>query len=356
MKKVVDYIIVGQGLAGTLLHYFLSKEGKKVIVIDAHHKAAASKVAAGTINPVTGRRYVKSWLVEKLIPFATQTYRALEQDLGVYFYHPMPVLRTLANRREELAWEDRLLNEYYAQYMKEEADLGNYQGFVNEDYKYGEVKQSAQVEAGKLVDVYRKTLEEKQEILTGVFDFERLILKEDSVQYDRIRAQKVLFCEGNQAKKNPFFNYLPFLGAKGEALIVKIPSTNFESMLKQRVFIIPLPNDLYWIGATSDKQYENDLPTTKGKQYLVEHLKEILDLPFEILEHKAAIRPTVKDRRPFLGLHPEYPQLAIFNGLGTKGASLGPYFAQHMVAHLIENKPLMKEVDIERYHPLRGKK
>jgi len=350
MKKEIDYIIVGQGVAGTLLHYFLNKAGKKNIIIDNRHQAAASIVAAGTINPVTGRRYVKSWLVEKLIPFAAKTYQALEQDLGIHFYNPMPVLRTLANRREALAWEDRLLNEYYEQYMKEEADLGNYQGFVNEDHQYGEVKQSAQVEVGKLVETYRKQLEKAGEIVSEAFDFEKLRFKEKSVQYDEIVAQKIIFCEGNQAKKNPFFNYLPFLGTKGEVLLVKIPNTNFESMLKQRIFIIPLPNDLYWIGATSDKEYQNNLPSAEGKQYLIEHLKEIINVSFEIVEHKAAIRPTVKDRRPFLGLHPTYPQLAIFNGLGTKGASLGPYFAHQMMEFLTKGKPFMKEVDIERYN------
>lgn len=350
MKKEIDYIIVGQGVAGTLLHYFLKKEGKKVVVIDNHHQSAASKIAAGTINPVTGRRYVKSWLVEKLIPFAKRTYQALEQDLGIHFYNPMPILRTLANRREALAWEDRLLNEYYEQYMKEEADLGNYQGFVNENHQYGEVKQSAQVEVKKLVETYRKRLEEDGEIISEAFDFEKLTLKTESIQYNELEAQKIIFCEGDQAKKNPFFNYLPFLGTKGEVLIVKIPNTNFQSMLKQRIFIIPLPNDLYWIGATSYKEYENDIPSTEGKQYLIEHLKEIIDVPFEVIEHKAAIRPTVKDRRPFLGLHPLYPQLAIFNGLGTKGASLGPYFAHQMTAFLTTDKPFMKEVNIERYN------
>jgi len=347
-KEEIDYIIVGQGLAGTLLHYFLKKSGKKVVLIDNHHQAAASKVAAGTINPVTGRRYVKSWLVEQLIPFAAKTYKQIELELGIHFYHPTPVLRTLANRREERAWEDRLLNEYYEQYMKEEANLGNYEAFVNTTYQYGEIKQSAQVEIGKLVEIYRKRLDNNNEILAEVFDFEEIIFENQSACYKHLQAQKIIFCEGIQAKNNPFFNYLPFLGTKGEVLIVKIPNANFQSMLKQRIFIVPLRNDQYWIGATSDKEYQNDTPSLEGKEYLINSLKEIINTTFEVIEHKAAIRPTVKDRRPFLGLHPQYPQLAIFNGLGTKGASLGPYFAKQMTMFLTEEKPFMKEVNIER--------
>ncbi|MEM6697921.1 MAG: FAD-binding oxidoreductase [Bacteroidota bacterium] len=352
MKEKIDYIIVGQGIAGTLLHYFLQKEGKKVVVIDNNHQTSASKVAAGIINPVTGRRYVKSWLIEQLLPIAAETYQTIEQQLNSSFYHPTPVVRTLSNRNEELFWEDRLLNEYYEAYVKEEANLGNYAAFVSQDYAYAEVKQSAQVQLGKLVESYRKYLEGIDEMLSETFEFEGIRFKEEGVYYKHLVAKKIIFCEGDYAKQNPFFNYLPFGGAKGEALIVKIPNTNFQRILKQRIFIVPLQDDLYWIGATTDKKYQNDVPTEVGKEYLVAQLKIVLNLPFEIVAHKAAIRPTVKDRRPFLGLHPQYPQLAIFNGLGTKGTSLAPYFAQHLTSFLIEKTPLMKEVDIARYGAL----
>lgn len=356
MKKEIDYIIVGQGVAGTLLHYFLKKEGKKVLVIDDDHRKAAAKVSAGIINPVTGRRYVKSWLIEQLIPLAAKTYQALEKELNLSFYHPVPIVRALSNRNEELFWEDRLLNEYYDQYVKEEADLGNYEGIVNDAYQYAEVKQSAQVEVGKFVQRYRETLESHDEILSESCDYALIKFGEKSVSYKHIQAQKIIFCEGNRAKQNPFFDYLPFLGAKGEALIVKMPEANFKRILKQRIFIVPLKDDLYWIGATNDKKYQDDSPSLEGKQYLIDNLKNILGLPFEIIEHKAAIRPTVKDRRPFLGLHLEHEQLAILNGLGTKGASLGPYFARQMMEFLTKGKSLMKEVNIERYAPLHHKK
>ncbi|MEM8523166.1 MAG: FAD-binding oxidoreductase [Bacteroidota bacterium] len=352
MRKEVDYIIVGQGVAGTLLHYFLEQKGKTVAVIDNHHQTAASKVAAGIINPITGRRYVKTWLAEELIPFAAQTYRALEQKLDFSFYHQIPLVRTLSNRSEERFWDDRLLNEYYEQYMKEEADLGNYKAFVSSEYQYAEIKQSAQAELGKLVETYRKQLEAKGEFLSEAFDYQLIKFEDNSIVYKHLQAKKLIFCEGNAAQKNLFFNYLPFGGTKGEALIVKIPNTNFNRILKQRIFIVPLQDDHYWIGATNDKKDQTEAPTAEGKKYLVDYLEKVLNLPFEIIEHKAAIRPTVKDRRPFLGLHPRYEQFAIFNGLGTKGASLAPYFAHHLTNFLTEGKDLMPEVDIKRYEAL----
>ena len=70
----VDYLIVGQGIAGTFLSYYLIRAGKKVIVIDEYNPATASRVASGIINPVTGRRVVTTWMIDELLPFAQNAY------------------------------------------------------------------------------------------------------------------------------------------------------------------------------------------------------------------------------------------------------------------------------------------
>ncbi|MEM9850214.1 MAG: FAD-dependent oxidoreductase, partial [Bacteroidota bacterium] len=231
----------------------------------------------------------------------------------------------------------------------EQADIGRYELFTQPAYAYGQVQQSAQVRIHILIEAYRNKLRSENRLLEEVFDFEQLSISPEGITYRDVKAASIIFCEGHRAKQNPFFSYLPFGGTKGEVLLVKIPEAQFEKMLKQRVFIVPLGDDLYWIGATNDWQYEDGQPTAKGRQYLEDRLKEVLKVPFEIVSHQAAVRPTVKDRRPFLGRHPKYPQLGIFNGLGTKGASLGPYFAKHFADFLTEQQPLMPAVDIQRY-------
>jgi glycine/D-amino acid oxidase-like deaminating enzyme len=349
MQKV-DYIIVGQGLAGTLLGHFLEEAGQRVLLIDPNHQGAASCVAAGIINPITGRRYVKSWKIDDLFPFATTTYQRIEQQLDISFFHPSSVLRTLFNHRELHDWEERQLSEHYQKYMPEQVDIGSYEEHTIPAYAYGEVHPAAQVEVEKLVKAYRQFWEKSSQIFSESFDFEQLQLTDTQVQYKNITAKTVIFCEGAKAKQNPFFNYLPFKGNKGEALIVRIPKVNFQKLLKQRVFIVPLSEkDTYWIGATNEHQHENDLPSESGKTYMLDRLRDVLKVPFEVVQHKAAIRPTVRDRRPFLGRHPAYEQLAIFNGLGTKGASLGPYFAHQMTQLLLTNTAPSPEVDIQRF-------
>lgn len=344
-----DFLIIGQGLAGTLLAHFLEQAGRKVHVADEYDERSATQVAAGIINPITGRRYVKSWRVDELIPFARETYRALELKLNISIYHERNILRALFNSREENDWLARTGEEGYSEYMLDAARPGEYAEQTVPAYSYGEVRHSAQVDVGALADAYREYLQEKKAITEERFEYEKLEMSGKGVRYGDFEAETAVFCEGHWAGQNPFFNYLPFGGAKGEVLIVRIPGAGFEKILKHRVFIVPLKDGLYWVGSTYSWKYEDDSPTAEGRRYLEERLKDILKAPFEVVGHRAAIRPTVKDRRPFLGRHPEFPRLALFNGLGTKGASLGPFWAKHMADFLTENVKLEEEVDIRRF-------
>ncbi|MCB0587737.1 MAG: FAD-binding oxidoreductase [Phaeodactylibacter sp.] len=345
----IDFLIIGQGLAGTLLAHFLEQAGQKVHVVDHYDKRAATRVAAGIINPITGRRYVKSWRVDDLIPFARKTYLELENELGIFIFHRRNILRALFNSREENDWLARAGEEGYADYMLDKPGLEAYAEMTVPAYSYGEVQHSAQVDVGVLADAYRSRLRERHAITEELFDYARLEVFSDSVRYGDIRAGAAVFCEGYRARHNPFFNYLPFGGAKGEVLLVRIPDVRFGKILKHRIFIVPLENGRYWVGSTYGWDYEDDSPTEQGRAYLEARLRDVLKAPFEVVDHRAAIRPTVKDRRPFLGRHPEFPSLALFNGLGTKGASLGPFWAKQMADFLTKNVTLEEDVDIGRF-------
>ena len=345
----VDYIIVGQGIAGTLLAYFLEKAGQQVFVIDPALDNSATQVAAGIINPITGRRFVKSWRVDQLIPFAKQTYQTLEQEFNISCFHEQPIIRTLFNVREEQDWLVRTDEEGYSEYMNEEVHLGAYKEHTLPAYAYGEVQHSAQVDIGKIAQAYRARLAEKELFLQDFFKYDELEHQASGVSYQHIRAKGIIFCEGAKAKDNPFFNHLPFGGTKGEVLLVDIPNATFDKILKHRVFIVPLSNGHYWIGATYDWKYDTELPTPEGRDFLEGRLSEVLKVPYKVIGHQAAIRPTVKDRRPFLGQHHTHENLYIFNGMGTKGASLAPFWAQQMTQFLLNNRILDNIVNTSRF-------
>jgi len=346
--KETDYLIVGQGLAGTLLSYFLLSENQRVLVIDNNHDKAASNIAAGITNPITGRFYVKSWRVEELIPFATQTYRKMETELGISFFHERNVLRALENPGAENDWLAKTANEGYERYLMKSIDASELEGKIKPIYSFGEITESSTTNIPVLVKKWRTLLQEKELILSEKFDYQQIDLEDTNVRYKNIEAKKIIFCEGYQGSTNPFFSYLPFRLSKGEILIIDLPNANFKKLLKHHIFLVPLGGTRYWVGSFYDRDFVDEQPSEIGKKSLLENLKATLTIPFTVLEHHAGIRPTVNDRRPFLGLHPELPQLGIFNGLGAKGASLGPFFARQMVDFLLHGKELEWEADITK--------
>ena len=344
-----DYLLIGQGLAGTLLAYELLQRGEEVVVIDEVYPRAASKVAAGLINPITGRYFTKSWRVDELLPVARETYHALEKLLQTQFYHDRTLWRAITTRAEENDWMGRSALPEYQPYIDAQLYDNPWQGIIQPAIGYGKVKQAAQVDVAVLIQAFQDYLQQSGRFVFEKFDSSALTVNNDGVKYKDITAAKVVFCEGFQLKQNPWFNHLPMRGDKGEVLIIRIPGVHQLDIVKQHIFLAPLGEDRYWVGASYVHAFENDLPTEKGSEYLLQHLQEILLVPFEVLEHKAAVRPTVKDRRPMLGQHPEHPALYVFNGLGTKGASLGPFFARQMADLVTKDLAVDPLVDIRRF-------
>ena len=171
---------------------------------------------------------------------------------------------------------------------------------------------------------------------------------ENGIQYKDIQAKNIIFAEGFGLHANPFFNDLPLDGTKGELLIIKAPNLQLDVVIKSSVFILPIGNDLYKVGATYDWKDKTNNPTEEGKNELVDKLKELISCEFEIVEHFAGVRPTVKDRRPLVGTQPLHSQLHVLNGLGTRGVMLGPYLANQLFQHIENAVPLENEINIER--------
>jgi glycine/D-amino acid oxidase-like deaminating enzyme len=350
MNKVNNkYLIVGHGIAGALLGYFLEKEGASVCYIDHPRQTAATQVAAGIINPITGRRYVKSWRIADLLPFAEETYQTLEAQLGIRFYHQLPLIRTLFNRGEENDWFTRKLDPEYSSYYHEKTELGNIPAITIPAFSYMQVGQSAQVNIGLLENSLRQTRLKSGCFYEREFVYEDLEITEQGIAYQDLKADRVIFCEGWRSRFNPYFNDLPFGGNKGEVLLIRLPKARLTRLFKHRVFMVPFKEDLYWVGSTSENNFTSEEPSEEGRRFLEGRLAELLTTPYEIVTHQAAIRPTVRDRRPFLGSHSEHPNLYLFNGLGTKGASLAPFWAKHYCDHLQRGTMLDAQVNINRF-------
>ncbi len=348
MPTKVDFLLIGQGLAGSLLSYELQKAGASHRIIDAGHQGAASTVAAGIINPITGYRFVKSWLLDELLVQLSVTYRALEQELGIDILTERSVFRALFSAGEENDWLARTAQEGWSKYILESKNLGDFSAIAQPSYSQG-LLAGAQVNVSGLVQSYRQRLLAQNLLIEAHFDPQVLEIHPDHVVYQDITAKQLVFCEGYRGKDNPWFSYLPFEVVKGEVFILKIPDFHTEGILKHKLMLAPHAGDHYWLGSNYEHQPENDKPSLRGRQYLEKKLPQMLQVPYEEVEHLAAIRPATNDRRPYLGRHPEFPALAIFNGLGAKGSSLGPYFARQMTEYLLHDHPIHPEADIARY-------
>lgn len=346
-----DYIIVGQGISGTLLAHFLLQQQKKLLIIDAAHPQTASRIAAGLINPITGRHFVKTWMIDDLLPVVKTTYQELEELLGIPILVEYPLVRIISDTKSHNDWLVRSGNPDLYPYVAPKPPKRDYIPFLKEVQEVISFQQTGRVRMKALIEAYQPILKEKTTYEQAVFDYQQFSVLEEGVQYKNWKAQKIIFAEGYRAIENPYFNYMPFWPAKGDVLLVNIPNyPASKELIKHGIFIIPLSTpDLYWVGSSYQRDYKSTLPEPAARQELEKRLKRVLKLPYEVVDHQVAIRPTVRDRRPFIGPHPEHSNLYLFNGMGAKGASLAPFWAKALVEHLELGQPLDKRVQLSRY-------
>lgn len=339
-----EYLILGQGLAGSLLATELEKLGRDFVIIDNDYRHSSSLIAAGTINPITGRNYVKTWKADELWPALDESYKLVGDKLGKSVIRALPILRSLHSIKEENAWLGRLHDPAYSAYIQDHGQAGNVLDFIQKPFGLGEISGSRQLNIKELLPLLRMEWEKENKFLLDEFDFGSLEKTSKGWQYKGIHAENLVCCEGHQVYKNPYFKHLGFDPVKGEALIIELEET-FEKSLRDKTFITPLGNgNLHWCGAGYSWQDLSDTPTSKAREEIESQLKNILRIPFKVVDHLAGIRPATKYRRPFAGKHETINNLFIFNGLGTKGSSLGPFFARQMALYLCQSGELDSEI------------
>jgi glycine/D-amino acid oxidase-like deaminating enzyme len=348
-----EYIIIGQGISGTWLSYYLQKANKSFLVIDNNQHNSASRVAAGIINPVTGRRIVKTWMIDELLSHLIPAYEKIGNELGitgitqknVIDFHPTPQMK--------IAFDERLKEDETN--LRKPTDENIYRNYFNYEFGFGEVNPCYVINLQEILSGWRKKLETAGNLLNEDFNLAELKLSDNSIQYKNIIAEKIIFCDGQASATNTFFKNLPFSLNKGEALIIEsteIPSTH---VFKKGMMLTPLQGmgaNLFWIGSNYLWDFADDQPTPAFKQQTEALLKNWLKVPYKIVDHKAAVRPANIERRPFVGFHPVYKNVGILNGMGTKGCSLAPYFAKQLTEHLVNKTEISTEANITRFEKI----
>lgn len=357
-----DILIVGQGLAGTLLALELEKLGRRVLVIDDHHRDAASPVAAGLINPVTGMRLAPTAAAAELIPFAVSTFRALEKKLGRSFYRDMPVFRAYENTDEIALKAKRATDPAHARWFGEEiapdavhtalnAPLGGFMIVGG-----GRVDLPAFLEAAKAYfvgsELARVGSPVDSETRASSLPTERIALRSEpfvhadlvilpggaGVRYRDISAKHIVFAEGAAVKNNPWFGDLAWQPAKGEFITCEMgPEDDLPDFaLKIGLSAIPIGGGRRMVGSNYEWNNLDTTPTPAVREVLFAGFERMFRRPVKavVVEHRAGIRPAARGAKPIVGPHHEFPALHVFNGFGAKGCTWAPTFARDYAAKL----------------------
>lgn len=344
---MIDYLIVGSGLAGISFAEVALFNKKSIFVFD-NNSQNSSKIAGGLYNPVILKRFSEVWNAQEQLELMNDLYVSLEIKLKCKVDFRIPILRKFFSIEEQNNWFAASDKVALAPFLSTELISKKYLG-IDSPYGYGEVLQTGYVDTALLLNKYKEFLKENSLFEEESFDYDALQIVSDGIRYKDIKAKHIIFAEGFGMHANPYFKHLPLDGTKGELFIIRAPELDLDVIVNTSVFILPLGNDLFKVGATYNWKDKTELPTEEGKTELIERIKEIISCDFEVLEHFAGVRPTVKDRRPLVGTHQNYEAIHILNGLGTRGVMLGPAMAKALFDHIENQTPLDPVIDIKRF-------
>lgn len=344
---MLDYIIVGSGLAGIAFAETLLQNNKSFVVFD-NHSQNSSKIAGGLYNPVILKRFSEVWNAKEQLEIANTFYKRIEDKLSAQVDFKLPIYRKFFSVEEQNNWFTASDKPNLTPFLSQEIIHKKYKS-IDAPFGYGEVLQTGYVDTVVLLTQYHRYLKESNLLYENAFDYNSLRFLDTHIEYENLKAKHIVFAEGFGMHANPFFKYLPLDGTKGELVIIRAPDLDIDVIINTSVFILPMSDSLFKVGATYNWEDKTCTPTEEGKQELIDRIKEILTCDFEIVEHFAGVRPTVKDRRPLLGTHVQHKNLHILNGLGTRGVMLAPAMALNLYNYIENGKPLDKTIDIKRY-------
>lgn len=364
----VDIIILGQGLAGTTLAWWCHWSSLRVMILDRAAAVTSSKVAAGLMTPITGQRLVPTWRWGDFWPVAVDFYRRVEQITGSSFLHTGPMVRCFQGADETQYFARRLASGEFVdaatltpQRLEEVISRGD---VVRQTVSPGleaplrtdarghfEMSLGGRLNVAHFLDVSRQYFMQHGRLLTADVQLpEDVSVVPHEVELPRweLRAPRLVCCQGYDSVSNPWFQRVDFQPAKGEILRVRIPGWKEPRVIHGDVWIAPQGDEVVSVGATYDWSRLDNVPSEDGRRELEARLQLMIQGPYEIIDHVAAVRPILRDPRPVLGFHPQWPQLGFLNGLASKGALMAPHFARHFLRTMSGAEHLDPTVDLAR--------
>lgn len=349
---MLDYLILGQGLAGSLLAWRLLQRGQRVLVLDDGHRTSSSRVAAGLINPLAGMRFNAAPDTDAWLDSMTRTYREIAGTLDSRPYlHEVPMQRLLRSPEQHRFYVRQLDNPRVSRYLGRPLRPGGADRGINAPHGGFEQRSTGFVDLPRLLEDLRDWLAGRQAFAQQDIVYADIELTDSGVRIHRQQARHLVCCEGYRMQANPWFNALPLQPDKGELLRLHSSRILCTHIINGAHWMIPLGDNSYRFGATHEHRAIDCKPTTEGGQALTEGLQHLLEdsSDIEITGHVAGVRPATSDRKPLLGTHDTYSRLHLFNGFGARGALSIPWYSERMCEYLLDRQPLPDIADISRF-------
>ncbi len=352
-----DFLVVGHGLAGATLAGDLRLRGHRVLVYDAGRPDSASRVAAGLVNPVAGRRFALAWRAAELIPYAADYYRALEARLGQSFFTAAPIFKVFGSAQEQADTVARSgarpWGDFVGDILTHDPGLPG----VRAPHGGAWLRHGGYLAVAELLGALATEGLAAGWLRCETFDWEKLVsaptgASSEFIYNGTVRAQRVVCCEGAEAINNPYFSWLPLTPNQGEVIDVECAGLDARQVLNRSAYVVPLGAGCFRVGATYRWPPFAEGPTADGRTELTSRLAALTDAPFAVVGQRAGVRPAVRDRKPLLGPHPAVPGLSFCGGYGSKGVVLAPRLAALMADWLAGRADLWPEVSLARYAAL----
>lgn len=342
-----DVLLVGFGIAGMCVAKELKNRSKTFDII-SDESQQSSRVAGGVLNPVVLKRYNLAWNAESFMPVAIEFYKQFNAEAEVSLFNQVPVLKLFSSVEDQNNWIVASDKPKLSPFINPE--IFTPQWPVEGNFKAAEVLQTHLLNVKDVLNKHVDSYLVSHQFLAATFYHHQIEFENNTVTYQGRTYRDVIFCEGFGVSSNPFFNWLPIYGNKGEYLIFKSKALKAnKSILKSRNFIIPLGDDIYKYGATYSRDSLNNKPTGAAREELEQRLSEMITCPYEIIDQVAGVRPTVRDRKPVLGVHPEHKNLYILNGFGSRGVMAAPSLSKQLLDLIFESKPPEAEFRLDRF-------
>ncbi len=345
----VDFLIVGQGLAGTLLARALRQRGQKVLVIDNGRKSAASRVAAGLMTPLTGQRFT-------LTPEYPELFRFAQKDLGeLKVFSPIKVYRMFVDAEQRARGMKRAECVSCAPFIEKiTEDVGQISAEWS-DVHGGALMHGAWVDLPKLMHDGAEQLTAAQSLRLAEFNYTDLQVKADGVSWHDVTARGIIFCDGYRSAASGPFSYLPWQPVKGEAISFNSNAPDASVVLNRQGWALPMGQGRWRAGTNWEWTGLDEIPTQVQSEKFQKRFKDYFksEVSVEVTDHVAGVRPCTSDNHPFIGTHPEHAVLHLFNGMGPRGTIWAPTLAQEMADYLVDGKPLRSTCDLRRF-PVAG--